>query len=555
LTGRTLPIIVGVTGHRDLRPEDVPALTEAVRGIFEQFRGKYPSTPLVLLTALACGADQLVARVAKSIGIAYRVPMPLPEQEYRKDFQGSDATDFDELLAAADEGYFVGFVGDNDAGNVGDANRRARQYAESGAYIARISHVLIALWNGKPTDAIGGTARVVQYRLDGAPEPYRAPIGLLDAPNTGPVYQVVTPRKSDPLTDLAAGTLVLRTGSYDGTTEGALPERFNRIEQFNSDAQRFGSDHPGVRATTRFREVAAELANHYQSDFHRSLDAITVTSVVAALALIAAHSIAETYLLTLLYCVLVLVAVVCYYVASRGLWQNKFIEYRALEMGLAVQENWDLAGVKESVGNFYLRLQRSELDWIRDAIRTVYHLDPCTSFDGKGGVVAVRAFVTGQLDFFRRTARRNTRDFDRFEIAARVAFWAIAFPLTIALAATAIWHVVTGQPETRCPPIAFGSTCVSEWLINGIALATVTVAVCAEYPRRRAFHAQARRYRVMSGLYARALKVLDDAKDAPLDAQVRTSQEVIREIGREALAENGDWLMIHRELPIELLHI
>jgi hypothetical protein len=59
----------------------------------------------------------------------------------------------------------------------------------------------------------------------------------------------------------------------------------------------------------------------------------------------------------------------------------------------------------------------------------------------------------------------------------------------------------------------------------------------------------------MSGLYARALKVLDDAKDAPLDAQVRTSQEVIREIGREALAENGDWLMIHRELPIELLHI
>jgi hypothetical protein len=555
LTGRTLPIIAGVTGHRDLRPEDVPALTTAVRSIFEQFRAKYPSTPLVLLTALASGADQVAARVAKSMGIAYRVPLPLPEAEYRKDFEGAGAADFDELLAAAEESYFVGFVGDNDAGNVGDADRRARQYAESGAYIARISHVLIALWNGKPTDAIGGTARVVQYRLDGAPEPYRAPIGLLDAPNTGPVYQVVTPRKSDPLTDLAAGTIVLRTGADDGNTEGSLPERFDRIEQFNADAQRFGSDHAGGRATTQFKEVASELANHYQSDFHRSLDAITIASVLAALALIAAHSIAESYLPTLLYCVLVVVAIVCYYFASRGLWQNKFIEYRALEMGLAVQENWDLAGVKESVGNFYLRLQRSELDWIRDAIRTVYHLDPCSSFDGAAGVAAVRAFVSEQLEFFVRTARRNTRDFERWEIGARIAFWGIAFPLTLALAASALWHVVSGQPELRCPPIAFGSSCVSEWIINGIALATVTVAVCAEYPRRRAFHAQARRYRVMSGLYARALKVLDDAKNAPLEAQVRTSQEVIREIGREALAENGDWLMIHRELPIELLHI
>ena len=554
MTGRTLPLIVSVTGHRDLRADDVPALTVAVRGIFEQFRSKYPSTPLVLLTALASGADQLVARVAKSMGIAYRVPMPLPEQEYRKDFKDADAAAFDELLAAAEERYFVGFVGDNAAGNVGDPDRRARQYAEAGAYMARISHVLIALWNGKPTDAIGGTARVVQYRLDGAPEPYRAPLGLLDAPNTGPVYQVVTPRKSDPVTELAAGTVVLRTGSADGTTEGALPERFHRIEQFNSDARRFGSDHPGVRATTQFREVAAELANHYQRDFHRSLDAITVASVIAALALLAAHSLAEAYLPTLLYCIFVVVAVVCYFFASRGLWQNKFIEYRALEMGLSVQENWDLAGVPESVGNFYLRLQRSELDWIRDAIRTVYHLDPCTSFDEAAGVAAVRAFVTGQLDFFRRTARRNTRDFDRFEIGARVAFWAIAFPLTLALAATAVWHVVTGQPETRCPPIVFGSSCVSEWIINGIALATIAVAVCAEYPRRRAFHAQARRYVVMSGLYARALKVLDDARGAPLDEQVRTSQEVIREIGREALAENGDWLMIHRELPIELLH-
>jgi hypothetical protein len=551
----TLPIIVGVTGHRDLRSEDVPVLEDSVRSVLVRFRTKYPSTRLVLLTSLAAGADQLVAHVAKSMEIAYRVPLPLPEAEYRKDFDPTEIEAFDELLAGAEDRYDMPYVGDNAASNVSDPERRARQYAEAGAYIARVSHVLIALWNGKPSDATGGTAQIVRFRLDGAPEPYRAPTGLLDAPDTGAVHQIVTPRRSDLETAEPAGTIIVKTGSDDPSIRSAPPERFDRIEQFNLDARRFATARSGIRATTQFREIAADLANHYQRRFYSSLNLITVTSVLAALALVAAHSIRETYLPTLLYCAFLAIAVVSYIIARRGFWQGKFIEYRALEMGLSVQENWDIAGLRESAANFYLRLQRSELDWIRDAIRTVHHLDPRSAFDATAGVAAVRDFVSGQLDFFRRTSRRNTNDCERWELVATCAFWGVGFPLTLMLTGTALWHLFSGQPEFQCPPIRLGSTCVSDWMINGIALATVCVAVCSEYPRRRAFHAQARRYVVMSSLYARALRVLDDVKDASLAEQLRTAQEVIREIGREALAENGDWLMIHRELPIELLHL
>src|SRR5437773_400418 len=59
-----LPLVIGITGHRDLRGEDRAALEQQVRGIFMDLRNRYPATPLYLLSPLAEGADRLVARVA-----------------------------------------------------------------------------------------------------------------------------------------------------------------------------------------------------------------------------------------------------------------------------------------------------------------------------------------------------------------------------------------------------------------------------------------------------------------------------------------------------------
>ena len=59
-----IPLIVGVTGHRDLLPEDLQKLKELVREVFQTLKAKHPHTPLVLLSPLVEGADQLVAEVA-----------------------------------------------------------------------------------------------------------------------------------------------------------------------------------------------------------------------------------------------------------------------------------------------------------------------------------------------------------------------------------------------------------------------------------------------------------------------------------------------------------
>src|SRR5258708_20873104 len=86
-----LPLVIGVTGHRDLRDEDVPKLEAEVAAIIAGLRLDYlegdSETPIIVLSALAEGADRLVARVALAQGARLLPPLPLPPQEYCRDFE------------------------------------------------------------------------------------------------------------------------------------------------------------------------------------------------------------------------------------------------------------------------------------------------------------------------------------------------------------------------------------------------------------------------------------------------------------------------------------
>src|SRR5882762_11729655 len=60
------PLVIGITGHRDIREQDRGALKGAIKNILIELKKKYTSTPLILLSALAEGADRLAAEVALS---------------------------------------------------------------------------------------------------------------------------------------------------------------------------------------------------------------------------------------------------------------------------------------------------------------------------------------------------------------------------------------------------------------------------------------------------------------------------------------------------------
>ena len=104
-----LPLVIGVTGHRDLRDQDIPRLEREVAAVLASLRrdflGKDDETPVIVLSALAEGADRLVARVAVAQGARLIVPLPMPLDEYRRDFEPGlklgNIAEFDELFAHA----------------------------------------------------------------------------------------------------------------------------------------------------------------------------------------------------------------------------------------------------------------------------------------------------------------------------------------------------------------------------------------------------------------------------------------------------------------------
>ena len=79
--------------------------------------------------------------------------------------------------------------------------------------------------------------------------------------------------------------------------------------------------------------------------------------------------------------------------------------------------------------------------------------------------------------------------------------------------------------------------------------APAIAAAIGGYAEKMAFSVQAKRYQWMSALYTRASSKLDPLLEPN---QLSAAQELIRELGKEALEENGDWVSMRRERSIEV---
>ena len=203
-----LPLVIGVTGHRDLRDQDVQTLEREIAAIIERLRHDYlhgnAETPIIVLSSLAEGADRLVARVALAHGARLVAPMPMPIEEYRRDFEpglkAGNAAEFDALLAQAISAPVVPFTSGNSLADVrADSAKREEQYRAAGLFIAQHANVLIALWDGNGgAMRPGGTAEVVSFKRRGIPlDILGSARASLDASEIGPVIHVVTPRQRE----------------------------------------------------------------------------------------------------------------------------------------------------------------------------------------------------------------------------------------------------------------------------------------------------------------------------------------------------------------------
>ena len=194
------PFIFGISGHRDPVRADLPELRNQLENVFSRFRAAYPTASFELLSPLADGADRIAAEVALACGIALRVPLPMAQSEYERDFTTAESlAAFRRLLSAARSQFEVS-DGTSSEASFADTKLRAQKYAAVGDFIARKSHVLILLWDGRENQKVGGTSWVKKRRE------HWVKIG--EQEGTTPerfgyvgTIQIVTPRQSSKTTE------------------------------------------------------------------------------------------------------------------------------------------------------------------------------------------------------------------------------------------------------------------------------------------------------------------------------------------------------------------
>ena len=199
-----LHLRAGVTGHRNIDEHD-PLLAEAIRDVLDLLRSRCrpgtAATPvnLVVVSALAEGADRMVAREAMARGAGLEVVLPLPSEDYLTDFEsGTSRSEFCGLLGQASAVTELAASGTRD-----------QAYERAGRAIVDRSDVLLALWDGQAARGRGGTAEIVSYaRRRGVPV-VQLPVERigLGSPQPRTMHEPELPKVFPLLSDEAFGQL------------------------------------------------------------------------------------------------------------------------------------------------------------------------------------------------------------------------------------------------------------------------------------------------------------------------------------------------------------
>jgi hypothetical protein len=559
-----VPLTIGVTGHRDLVPEEVPLIRRAVHEFFLELRERFPDRPLEVLSALAEGADRLVAEVALDLGLQLAVPLPMAKELYLCDFvTEASRKRFEYLCNRAQAVYELPIAPGNRQDELAEhGEQRNRQYAQLGVFLCAHSHMLLALWDGKPSEDVGGTAQVVRFHHDDVMTGYAPSAAVnqqaLVEDDSDLVYHIVVSRQRPdgaPAEDLEPLSSSWLTTDDAAPRTAELPERygrtFERTSAFNREArknyQRIAAEcYPlvdeesaaelpqAIQRINLFFCAADWLAIHFQRRTLMSLRVTHALAFVMGMMFILYSDFEARRPFMIAFFVFFIIALAAHSVAARRDWHSKYLEYRALAEGLRVQFYWAAAGVtaeaitKYSHDNF-LQKQDPELGWIRNVMRVAgIGCDVTPNLDPSDLEFVFDEWVGseqggGQLKYYRTKTAQFIKQSKRLERNGRI--------LGVVVTALLVLCAVTASDDIR--NFVF------------IALGTLLLAfsIRQAYSHRIAEKELIKQYEFMYSIFNKARKrMLGAANDSE-------RRRILRALGESALDEHAEWIFLHRERP------
>jgi len=579
----SIPLLVGVVGHRDLVPDEMPAVRDAVDRLLRALRAAQPDVPIKLLSAQAEGADLLVADVAQRLGIGVIAVLPFAARQCRADL-GSDAAraTFDRTMAGAETLELAPATGTT-SGDPGPPDEaRDRQFERAGDLIVQHSSLLIAVWDGLETEHRAGTARAIERRrgLDGARDgdPRAVPDGLLSAADNDLTYEIRCARlQNGAAGTAAAGVRVIgfvTGGSTFGGVKNGIPPvlatLLARTAEFNRDAAAYGTQIArGGRPLIADGAVPASgalsylsglfttadwLAVHFGRSFRRALATrFSLWALMAYLLLAFKNSPDGVRGFVAIAAVLSIFALgwlLAFWARHRS-WDRRYLDYRALAEGLRVDFYWELSGVRAQFDDAFahegfLQKQDAQIEWMRAAMRVVNlrcSLYPRATAS-QGFEHALSAWVgaagpasgSGQLLYYRKRAVTLER---RLAVAEHISRSMLVGGLLLALilAADVVLRLLGHAPMLE--PAPRGA------MLMALALLTAYTAIFEIYLAERADRSLVRQYRHMDALFSVAAQQLRSARTRA------DKLDILRALGHACLTEHAQWILAHRDKRID----
>lgn len=564
----SLPLVIAVTGHRDLLEAECPEISKRIGTLFDELQSKYPDTPLCVMSPLAEGADILVAEVAIEKGIELIVPLPKPKEDYLADFKSEDnKKKFKSLCQQASDVFELRFDQLPVPGDIHpDRWASDSPYVNLGIYLSAHCHMLIAIWDGNPSEHLGGTAQVVRFHQDdimpGLWPTSLATQKMLIDDESDLVFHIVCSRKNkghSPAQGLKPLDWFWFSKDEDQPYSKELPAQhefiFQQTAEFSQDAQRFAQQihdeayslmpepplpemPEGLKRIDHLFSIADWLAIHYQKKTLRRLRAVHLLVFLMGFMFILYSDFESNQIYLFVFLALFTVAAAMQYYAKRNCWQRKHLDYRTLAEGLRVQFYWAAAGViSEHRWKFahdaYLQNQNPEFGWIRNVMRVAgIHCDAWPKNSTEGIQFANAEWVgdtdSGQLSYFRAKANERIRMNRLTELLGRIS-------LAISVLVVFIFLFWGGALDGELADILT--------VIMGVSL--LLFGVREGYAYATAIKELIKQYEFMLRIYDNAYKRLSQTKD---EAQQR---QILLALGQSALDEHADWILMHRERSLD----
>ena len=526
---RKIPLVVGVTGHINLREADREILKAAVKRELSALREQAPHTPLRMLCSLAAGADLLCAEAAGELGIPVTASIPMEAAEYEKDFS-EDALRAFRAAAGRAESVFVVPAPEAEP----EAADRDFRYRQAGIFVAEHCHVLLALWDGKENGLEAGSAATVRFALEGAWRPVRG-MAVRSGENTR-VIHIMTPREGE----MGEGAGEVR---YLGSEE-AWADILARTEEFNAFAEETDCEGapliPGEQSkdetllrTEALYAAADGLSLRFAKEYRRALASLALAGTLLAFSFLLYDN-GDLIPMILVFGILLLLAVYRYRKAARQDCHRRFIEYRVLAETLRVQACLRHAGSRLEAQRLMTWSQQQEEAWILCAVSGMNAAPPA---EEKQEILS--CWVQDQRAYHERAGGKTARQRDKNDR------W-----LGIAMRISVVLYVAVLIYELTCGGLIFRPALAAEDAETGrkillIMLGTLSAGTLflANYYGKMSLNRVTDDHVKMVRFYEKA------------EAQLRLrgqEENLLETLAREELTENGNWSSYQRDNAPEL---